>query len=137
MLEANPKSVPRGWPGSASSCGHPELAAKSAEAAKAGGEASTLAEYELAEALKLAPGDAEARMLAAEDAVPRGDTTAARAHLAAIDPPPKDDLAVKLIKGMIEFREQRPDEGMQSCAHRADPDRRHERRSDTGGWPGS
>lgn len=76
--------------------------------------AAALAEGELRRALEIAPGDAGANMLAADVAVQAGDTAEARRRLAAIDPPPKDDLQYKLIKGMIEFREQRPDEGVQS-----------------------
>ncbi len=111
VLQSNPKSVTARLARFRFFLRHPELASKSTEAAKA---KAGLAEHELAEAMKLAPGDADARMLAAEDAVQRGDTTAARAHLAAIEPPAKDELRMNLIKGMIEFKEQRPDEAIQS-----------------------
>jgi tetratricopeptide (TPR) repeat protein len=114
ILDSNPKSVAARLARFHFFLRHPELAAKSTEAAEAEAAKASLAEHELAGALKLAPGDADARMLAAEDAVARGDTTAARAHLAAIEPPPKDELRMNLIKGMIEFKEQRPDEAIQS-----------------------
>lgn len=114
MLAANPKSVPARLARLRFFMRHPELAASSVEAPQAAAAKTTLPELQLAEALKIAPGDADARMLAAESAVGRGDTAAARAHIAAINPPPKDDLTLKLIRGMIEFREQRPDEGIQS-----------------------
>ena len=114
MLEANPKSVPARLARLHFFVRHPELARDSAEAAAAAEAKLPLPDYQLAEALKIAPGDADARMLAAESATTKGDTAAARKHLAAIDPPLKDDLRKKLIEGMIEFREQRPDEGIQS-----------------------
>ncbi len=114
MLETNPKSVAARLARLQFFKEHPELADDSAEAAKAKEAQKTLADYQLDEALKIAPGDANARMLAAENAARRGDTAAARDHLARIDPPPKDDLRLKLIRGVIEFREQRPDEGIQS-----------------------
>jgi tetratricopeptide (TPR) repeat protein len=114
VLESNPKSVAARLSRFRFFVRHPELVDKSTEAARAKEAKAGLAEHELAEALRLAPGDADARMFAAEDAVQRGDTTAARAHLAAIDPPPKDELRMNLVKGMIEFKEQRPDEAIQS-----------------------
>ena len=69
---------------------------------------------EIAEALKLTPGDLDARLVAAEFAAQKGDTAEARLHLAAINPPPGDDLRVKLVRGMVELREQRTDEAIQS-----------------------
>ena len=114
VLEANPKSVAARLARHRFFLRHPELVPKSTEAAGANEAKVGLAERELAEALKLAPGDADARMFAAEDAVQRGDTTGARDHLAAIEPPSKDELRMNLIKGMIEFKEQRPDEAIQS-----------------------
>lgn len=114
MLEASPKSVAARLARLRFFLRHPELTGDSAEAARAKEAKVPLPEYQLAEALKIAPGDPDARMLAAESAVAKGDTAAARKHLDAIDPPLKDNLAKKLIEGMIEFREQRPDEGIQS-----------------------
>ena len=131
MLATNPKSVTARLNRFRFFVRHPELAAKSSEATKAqeafkaeaakaqaAGKAQvkvfSLAKYELGEALKLAPGDADAGMLAAEEAVGQGETTDARRYLAQISPPPKDELRLNLIKGMIEFKEQRPDEAIQS-----------------------
>jgi tetratricopeptide (TPR) repeat protein len=76
------------------------------------GQAAALAELDAA--LKLAPGNAEARLISAEMAIKRGDTKDARNQIAKIDPPLKNDLRLKLIQGMIEFREQRNDEGIAS-----------------------
>jgi predicted Zn-dependent protease len=72
------------------------------------------ANVELNEALALAPGNADARLVAAELANQRGDTKAARDHLGAIKPVPKNDLRLKLIEGLIAFREQHPDQGIES-----------------------
>ena len=72
MLEANPKSVPARLARLRFFLRHPELAGDSAEAARAAEAKITLPEYQLAEALKIAPGDADARMLAAESAVDQG-----------------------------------------------------------------
>lgn len=76
------------------------------------GHAQAMAE--LAAALQIAPGNAEVRLISAEMAIKRGDTKEARNHIAKIDPPLKNDLRLKLIQGMIEFREQRNDEGIAS-----------------------
>jgi tetratricopeptide (TPR) repeat protein len=69
---------------------------------------------ELDEAIKIAPGDAEARVIAAEFAAQRGETVEARRHLAAINPPPKNELPIKLITGMIELQEQHEDAAIEN-----------------------
>ncbi len=69
---------------------------------------------EIDEAIKLAPGDAEARLIAAELAAQRGETAEARRHLAAINPPPKNDLPIKLVTGLIELHEQRDEAAIES-----------------------
>jgi tetratricopeptide (TPR) repeat protein len=135
MLEANPNSVAARLARFNFFSTHPELFEKENGAArrieKENGAAPqkseydkavaahlSLPEYELAEARRIAPGNADARIYSADLALRQGDTPAARAHLAAIDPPPKDDprlnLLVSLLKGQIDFQEQRPDEGIQS-----------------------
>jgi tetratricopeptide (TPR) repeat protein len=77
-------------------------------------EASRKASAEIDEALKLAPTDLTARLIAAEAAAQRGDVAAARRHISAIDPLPKNDLRVSLVEGLIELTEQRTDEAIQS-----------------------
>ena len=72
------------------------------------------AKAELKAALEIEPGNAEARLLAAEMEIKEGRTKEARDQIAKIDPPLKDDLRLKLIQGMIEFRELRNDEGIES-----------------------
>ena len=69
---------------------------------------------EINEAIKLAPGDSEARLIAAEFAAQRGETAEARRHLAAIDPPPKNQLPIKMITGLIELHDQHDDAAIQS-----------------------
>jgi tetratricopeptide (TPR) repeat protein len=72
---------------------------------------------ELAAALELAPGDLNARLISAEFAVRENNLTGpggAREHLAAIDPASKTDLRINLIKGMIDLREQKPDEAIEN-----------------------
>lgn len=76
-------------------------------------EATQLAMAEIDEALKIAPGDMAARLVAAETAAQRGDTVGARRHLDAIEPKPKNDLRVNLIEGLIDLGEQRTDEAIQ------------------------
>jgi tetratricopeptide (TPR) repeat protein len=114
VLEANPGAPLARLARSSFFAQHPALAEKSAEYPAAVAEKRTLPEHELAAALGAAPRDALTRMFAAEDALKRGDAAAARAHLAAIDPVPKDDLRLNVLKGQIELKEQRPDEAIQS-----------------------
>lgn len=69
---------------------------------------------EIDEALKVAPGNAEARLIAAEHAVQRGKTAEARQHLAAINPPPKNELQIKFVTGLIELQEQHDDAAIET-----------------------
>jgi tetratricopeptide (TPR) repeat protein len=64
---------------------------------------------EIAFALKADPSSPAVRLAAAEDATESGDTTAARRYLDGI-PPEARGLGAKLVGGLIELREQRPDE---------------------------
>ena len=79
-----------------------------------GEENAKQAAIELEKALVLAPHDATVLTIAAELAVRRGDTVKATEHLNAIEPPPKNDLRVSLIRGMIQLRDQKPDEAIES-----------------------
>ena len=64
---------------------------------------------EIASALKADPSSFTVRLAAAEDATESGDTTAARRYLDGI-PPGARGLGAKLVEGLIELKEQRPDE---------------------------
>ena len=66
---------------------------------------------EIAEGLRADPANVAVRLAAAEDATERGDMEAARRHLAGI-PPAARDLRIKLIEGLIELKEQHPDEAV-------------------------
>jgi tetratricopeptide (TPR) repeat protein len=77
-------------------------------------EASKQALAEIDESLKIAPGDLDARLAAAETAAQRGDPAAARRHLQAIDPKPTNNLRFNLIEGLIELSEARTDDAIQS-----------------------
>ena len=70
------------------------------------------ASAEVDEAVRLGPGDLDARLAAAAEASRRGDPAAARVHLAAIDPPRPDDLRVKVARGEVELDERRAEEGL-------------------------
>jgi tetratricopeptide (TPR) repeat protein len=72
------------------------------------------ARVELKAALELAPGDVNARLISAEFAVRENDLDVARDHLAKIDATSKNDLRINLIKGMIDLREQKPDEAIEN-----------------------
>ena len=104
LVKANPKSVAVRLARYRFFLSQPDASAANAKRAA----------EEINEAIRLAPKDAETRLIAAEFAAQRGETALARAHLAAIDPPPKNDLRVKLVTGLIELREQRPDDAIQS-----------------------
>ena len=58
------------------------------------------------------PGDLSVRVAAAESALQRRDTSAARLHLAAIAPEHRDNLRVKITEGLIDLVEQRPDDAI-------------------------
>ena len=65
-------------------------------------------------ALKADPADADVQLSAAEAANRRGDPADARRHLEAVSKAARETLRVKLIEGLIELNEQRPDEAIQS-----------------------
>ncbi len=69
---------------------------------------------EVEDALRLSPGNIDARLTAAEAATRRGDPGAARLHLAAIQPPGPDDIRVKIIEGLIELNEQKTEEAIKN-----------------------
>ncbi len=68
---------------------------------------------EIEAAALLAPEDASVRQVAATDALQRRDTASARRHLAAISAKNQDDLRVRVLRGMIDFAEQHPDEAVE------------------------
>ena len=61
---------------------------------------------------RLAPGDLDVRLTAASDALRRGDTAAARRQVEAIPESLQGDLRVRVMRGMIDFGEERPDEAI-------------------------
>lgn len=67
---------------------------------------------ELEEATRLAPGDFEVRLTAASDALGRGDAPAGRRHLAAVPEAFRDNLRLKVMRGMVDFSEERPDQAI-------------------------
>ena len=69
---------------------------------------------EIEDALRLSPGNLDARLTAAEAATRRSDPGAARLHLAAIQPPRPDDIRVKIIEGLIELNEQKTEEAIKN-----------------------
>jgi tetratricopeptide (TPR) repeat protein len=70
------------------------------------------AEADLNRAARDDPSDPSVRMAAAEAALQRRDTAAARAHLAAVEPAKRNELQAKVIEGMIDLVEQRPDDAI-------------------------
>ena len=80
--------------------------ARTGRAARAGEEAERAARDD--------PADPEARLAAAQLAAQRGDAPVARRHLAAIPEAARNDLRVKLVEGVIDLKERRPDEAVQS-----------------------
>ena len=69
---------------------------------------------EIDQAIRDDPGDPEIRIVAAQLAAQRGDTANARRHLAAIPDAARNDLRIKLIEGVIDLKERRPNEAAQS-----------------------
>ena len=67
-------------------------------------------------ALAADPKSLEVRLAAAETALARGDTATARIHLDAIAPKQREgqEMRIKLIEGLIDLNEQRPDEAIQT-----------------------
>jgi len=72
------------------------------------------ASLEIDRALEAAPNDIEVRLTAAEAANQRGDTAKARTHLEAIPTSARGELRIKLVEGMIELNERRPDAAIES-----------------------
>jgi len=60
---------------------------------------------ELDRAVAESPANALVRLAAAEDALDRGDTAAARAHLGAIPAKDRGDVRVRLVTGVLELSE--------------------------------
>lgn len=67
---------------------------------------------EIQAATRLAPENLMVRLAAAQDALQRGDPAAARRHLAALDPEQRDDLRVRMLNGLIDFTEDRPQDAI-------------------------
>ncbi len=70
------------------------------------------AEADIDEATRKDPDGLEPRLLAAEVAIQRRDSGAARQHLAAIAEPYRNDRRLKIVEGLIDLSEQRPDEAV-------------------------
>ncbi len=73
-----------------------------------------LAAAELEKATELAPGDPSVSLTAANDALRRGDTASAKRHLDRIPDKSKDDLQIRIMRGMIQFSEENPDKAIDS-----------------------
>ncbi|WP_422931941.1 tetratricopeptide repeat protein [Singulisphaera sp. PoT] len=69
---------------------------------------------EIEKALKANPDDLEVRLMAADAANQRGDTAAAHRHLDAIPKANRNELRIKLLEGMVELNERRPDAAIES-----------------------
>ena len=69
---------------------------------------------EAEQAIRAVPGDLDARLILAETSAQGGDTAAAREHLRSIDEASRSDLRIKLVGGLIDLNERRPDEAVQS-----------------------
>jgi tetratricopeptide (TPR) repeat protein len=69
---------------------------------------------ELNAAARLAPGDATVRLTVAGDALRRGDTAEARRQIEALPADAQDGLRVRMVRGLIDFGEERPDEAVDS-----------------------
>lgn len=70
------------------------------------------ADVELQQATRLAGSDLEVRLTAATDALRRGDGPGALLHLDAIPTASQSDLRVQVIRGMVNFNEERPEEAI-------------------------
>ncbi len=69
---------------------------------------------EIDQAVQADPKSLEARLMAAQTASIRGDIPAARAHLAAIPESDRDSLRVKTVAGIVDLREHRLDDTVES-----------------------
>jgi tetratricopeptide (TPR) repeat protein len=75
---------------------------------------SVKAAADIAEATRDDPANLEVRLNAAEAALQKNDTSAARHHLAAIAEAQRGDQRIKLIEGLIDLVERRPDSAIQN-----------------------
>ena len=73
---------------------------------------SDRAAEELEVATRLAPENFDVRITAAADALRRGDVRGARRHLEAIPTKAQDDLRVRMMRGMVDYSEERPDDAI-------------------------
>jgi tetratricopeptide (TPR) repeat protein len=80
--------------------------------ADAGPEAAADATEALKQALAVAPDDFDVRLAAAEDALRRNDTAAARGHLDALPAGRRDDQRVRYLRGMVDLQDNRADDAI-------------------------
>ena len=73
-----------------------------------------LAAEELEAAIKVAPNDLNVILAATEDAFRHGRIDQARAHLANVPEASRSELRVLMLRGMIDFGEEHPDEAIDS-----------------------
>lgn len=71
------------------------------------------AKAELTAAIALAPKDITLRVQAARDALRRNDPAGARAELDAVPESSREDTRIRMLRGMVELTEQRPDEAIE------------------------
>ncbi|GAC1465098.1 MAG: hypothetical protein NVSMB9_04370 [Isosphaeraceae bacterium] len=72
------------------------------------------AEADVAQATREDPENIDVRLSAAETALNQKDLAAARHHLAAIGSAQRDDLRIKVIEGLINLVDQRPEDAIQT-----------------------
>ena len=70
------------------------------------------AALEIEAAAKADPASLPIRLTAASDALRRGDVAAARRHLAAVPAARRDDLRVRVLRGLVDFGEEHPEEAI-------------------------
>ena len=90
---------------------------------------------EVDQAVQADPKSVAVRIAAAEAATRRSDPETARQHLRMVPSSPQNDLRIKLIEGLIELNEQRPDDTVQSWRCRPAADRRPRHRPDLAAGP--
>ena len=71
-----------------------------------------LAAREIEQAARISPQDLAIRLTAASDALRRGDIVAARRHLAAVPFSKRDDLRVRVLRGLVDFGEEHPEDAI-------------------------
>ncbi|WP_435011794.1 tetratricopeptide repeat protein (plasmid) [Tundrisphaera lichenicola] len=67
---------------------------------------------ELEEAIRLAPSDLVVRLTAADEELARGNGSEARKHLDAIPKTLQNDLRIQVMRGMIDFNDERPEDAI-------------------------